>query len=511
MDVSNTGRIALLCVSLAPVFAASVNNPDGPPLVREARNGNLAAVRALIAQHADVNVASEDGTTSLHWAARADDLELTKALLAAGANPKTANRYGITPLFLAAKSGNASTTAVLLKAGADPKAALAEGENVLMAAARTGNPEVVKLLLEKGADPNVREKRFGETALMWAAGENNAAAIRELVSHGAEVNVVSDALQLAPWKWETSGMVSTMLPRGKWSALMIAARQGSREAAAALVEAKADMNLRDPDGATALVLAIINGHFDLASALVNKGADPNIADESGEAALYAAVDMNTLAEMLVRPAPKLTDELDGMGLAKILLQHGANPNARLKKPILGRQYEQGDASLGAGSTPFMRAVKSNDIPMMHLLLDSGADPLATQDDFSTPVMIAAFGGRRPGAVAGPYPVTEESAIEVMKICLSKGVDINAFNTNGQTAVHLAAGRGANKIVQFLADHGAKLDSKDKQNHTPAELAALPNRDRPTRLPGAPQDATVALLQQLISGKSVSSTQVGSTQ
>lgn len=489
-----------LLLAALGIASGATNAGDGPALVREAQAGNINAVRALLSQKADARAAAEDGTTALHWAARADDVPMIRALIGGGANVKAANRYGVTPLFLAAKNGNAATTETLLKAGADANAALPEGETVLMAAARTGNPEVVKLLLARGADANARENRLGESALMWAAAENNAAVVRTLAAAGAEVNATARLLHLAPWKWETSGMVSTMLPRGSWTALMLAARQGAREAATALAEAGANLNQRDPDGATALVLGIINGHFDLAAVLVNRGADPNSTDESGEGALYAAVDMNTLAEMLVRPAPKLTDELDALGLTKILLAHGANPNARLRKPIMGRQYEQGDASLGAGSTPFMRAVKSNDLPMMRLLLDSGADPLLTQDDFTTPIMIAAFGGRRPGAVAGPYPVTEEGAIAVMKICLERGVDINAFNTNGQTALHLAAGRGVNKVVQFLADNGAKLNSKDKEGRTPKDVAGLPNRDRATRPPGPAQESTVVLLQQLQAAK-----------
>ena len=59
---------------------------------------------------------------------------------------------------------------------------------------------------------------------------------------------------------------------------MYAARQNAVDAARALAEAGADLNLTDPDGTTALVLAIINGHFDLARMLVEKGADPNVAD-----------------------------------------------------------------------------------------------------------------------------------------------------------------------------------------------------------------------------------------
>ncbi len=134
---------------------------------------------------------------------------------------------------------------------------------------------------------------MGETALMWAAAENHPEAVKALIEGGADINAHSTVLTLAPFKWVTSGMVSTTLPRGGWTPLMYAARQNSFDAAAALADAKADLNLTDPDGTTALVFAIINAHFDLAAMLLDKGADPNVGDETGMAALYAAVDMHT--------------------------------------------------------------------------------------------------------------------------------------------------------------------------------------------------------------------------
>ena len=154
----------------------------------------------------------------------------------------------------------------------------------------------------------------------------------------------------------------TVLPRGGWTPLMYAARDGAARRRAALADPKADLNAADPDGTTALMLAIINAHFDTAAMLIEKGADPNIADSTGMTALYAAVDMHTLGPMFSRPAPKLVDKLDAADVVKLLLAKGANPNARLKRPIIGRHHTPtGDASLGEGTTPLARAAKSNDL------------------------------------------------------------------------------------------------------------------------------------------------------
>ena len=227
---------------------------------------------------------------------------------------------------------------------------------------------------------------------MWAAAENNAAAIRVLVE--AVENASSTLLKFPEFKFITSGMVTTSLPRGGWTPLMYAARQGSIDAARALADVGADLNAADPEGSTALILAIINAHFDLAEALLEKHADPNIADSTGMTALYAAVDMHTLGPMLSRPGPKFTDNLDAADLVVKLLDHDANPNVRLKRPIIGRHHDSGDAAMGEGTTPLIRATKNVDIPVIRLLR-GGADPSIPQKDYSTPMMVAIRG------VAGP--------------------------------------------------------------------------------------------------------------
>jgi ankyrin repeat protein len=491
-------------VSVAGLEAASTTIR----LTDAVKQGNRETVRALLKQRVDVNAAESDGMTALHWAVRASDVETAQLLIRAGANVKAANRYGITPLSLAATNGDAALIEALIKAGADPNTALPDGETVLMTAARTGNPAALKMLLVNGANVHAKENSQGQTALMWAAAENNPGAVQVLVESGADINARSTSLTYPQFKWVVSGMVSTSLPRGGWTPLMYAARQNATDAARALADSKADLNLRDPEGATALVIAIINAHFDLAAMLLEKGADPNVADQTGMAALYAAVDMHTLGPMLSRPVPKLVDKLDAADLVKILLARGANPNARLKRPVLGRHHDGGDASLGDGTTPLMRAAKANDVPVLRMLLEGGADPFLTQKDYTNALMIAAAGGGRVGAYASPFPVSEAGAIEAIKVLMEYGADVNAFNANGQTALHSAAQRGADNLVKFLAERGAKLDLKNKQGLTPLDVAmGLGGRGgfRAGRPPVGIQvrESTAALLKQLMAERTAS--------
>ena len=441
----------------------------------------------------NVNTPEPDGTTPLHWAVRADDTEAVRSLLRAGANANAANRYGVTPLSLAASNANATILGMLLQAGADPKAALPGGQTILMTAARTGNPEAVKLLLTRGADPNASEANYGETALMWAASENHAAATRMLIEFGAKIDARSKTMQFPQDRFGLEG-VTTVLPHGNWTALMYTARQGSLDAARALVEAGAALNLADPDGATALVLALINGHYDTAALLAEKGADPNLADSAGMAALYAAVDMNTLGEVYGRPPRKFAERRSALDLIKVLLEHGANPNAQLKSPALFRAHTPGEGTLAEGTTPLMRAAKNGDAAAMRLLLDRGADPELKQKNGATALMLAAGLGRGLGVFAKDYATEAEMAAGV-QVLLDRGVDVNAPNNNGQTALHFAA-QASDAIVKLLAAHGARLDAKDKNGRTPLDVALGGGRGRAGAVV-APRQSTAALLRQLM--------------
>ena len=464
-----TKRLVVACaIACASVTVVRANDL---PLVDAVKSGNTQAVRALVKQPGAVNLAEADGTTALHWAVRADDIATTQLLLRVGARVAAANRYGVTPLSLAAINGNPAMIEMLLKAGADPDTTMTQGETVLMRAARTGHPDALKVLVAHGADVNRKEDTLGETALMWAAAENNGAAVELLLESGADVNARSrlTAFPKANAARTANALVSVVMPRGGWTALMHAARRGAADSVRALATHGADLNAVDPDGANALIYAIINGHYDAAGTLVEKGADPNIADSRGMTALYAAVDMNTLPWIAARPAPKASDRLTSLDIVKMLLARGANPNAQLKGRVLQKMHTAGDPALAEGATSFMRAAKSGDIEIMRLLLANGADPHLQQKNHTTALMMAAGYGFKAAGTSGADRGTEAEAIEAIKLCLERGLDLNAFNDAGLTPMHMAVERG-DTIIEFLAERGARMDIKDKQGRTPLDAA-----------------------------------------
>jgi ankyrin repeat protein len=432
------------------------------------QSGDRAAVLALMKQPAEVKATDADGTTPLHWAVRSDDADLATRLVKAGANVRAANRHGVTPLTLAAMNGNATIASMLLKAGADPNEVVTRGQTVLMTAARTGNPDVVRALLDKGADVNARETQLGETALMWAASENHAAVVKVLVERGAEVEARSKPLTFPKDRFGLEGVL-TILPRGNWTALMYAARDGAPDATAALLDAGAQINATDPDGTTPLVRAIWNSHYDTAKVLLERGADPNITDTADMGALYAAVDMSSLGEVYGMPPRKVRDTATALDIIKLVIAKGGKVDARLKSPALHRNHTPGEPLLGAGTTPLMRAARNGDYQAMQILLEAGADPALAQPNGTTVLMLASGVGRGLGVFAKDYG-TEADLLEGVKTLLARKVDVNAANTNGLTALHYAAQAGLTSVVAELAKAGAALEPRDKQKRTPVDVA-----------------------------------------
>jgi ankyrin repeat protein len=471
-------RIRVGSLALVLLAFGSGSIAADAPVADAAEKNDPAAIRSLIERRDDVNRAQIDGMTALHWAAYHDDLETAKLLLGARAEVKTATRYAVTPLSLACTNGNEAMVRLFLEAGADPNTKLRGDETVLMTAARTGRPGPVKALLARGADVNAKERR-GQTAMMWAAAEGHADVVRALLAAGGDFR--------------------TPLASG-FTPLFFAVREGRTDVVRILLKAGADVNeamqpkrsaARAPGrGTTPLIVAVENGHFELAVILLEAGADPN-DQRSGFTALHTLTWVrkpNRGDEESGDPAPAGSGSLGSLQLAEKLVEHGADVNARLKRGASGRGVLN-----RTGASPFLLAAMTADVPYLKTLVKLGADPRLSNADHCTPLMAAAgVGSLATEEEAG----TEDEAIEAVNLMLELGNDINAVDDNGETAMHGAAYKNFPKVVQLLADKGAKpalWNRKNKYGWTPLLIA---EGHRPGNF--KPSPATIAALQRLIS-------------
>jgi uncharacterized protein len=421
-----------------------------PPLVEAARSGDKEALRVLLQKKVDVNAAEGDGATALHWASYRDDVENAVLLIHAGANVNAKNDLGVTPLWTASLNGSAVMVRKLLDAGANPNVPLLLGETPLMAAARSGNPEVVGQLLAKGANANLRAAR-GQTALMWAVAEKHPEVVKVLLAHGADVHARSESwrqvMAVPPHGYLE---YNRAIPHGADTALMFAARVGDLTSAKLLVAAGANVNDRDAWGVSATVLAAHSGYEELVEFLLDNKADPNLA----------AAGFSALHEAIMRRDEKMVSAL---------LAHGADPNAPLRTWTPTRRSSQDfhfEPAL-VGATPFWLAARFSEPGVMRLLVKHGADPLFVQHskyvaerfkqrtEVTTALMAATGMGGGSAWVQPARGEREALTLAAVKLAVELGVDVNAANTDGRTALDAAKALRYETVVKFLIEKGAR--------------------------------------------------------
>jgi len=282
---------------------------------------------------------------------------------------------------------------------------------------------------------------------MLAAVENHAAIARALVAAGANANTRTLEYKFQDLVGGAGGIIHDR-PQGGLTALMLAARQGALETGEVLLAGGAEINAEEPQyGFTAMQTALFNGHY---------------------------------------------------AFAKMLLDKGASVNARTKEsPPIRQQMLATTGTLEwvdfTGQTPFIRAALAGDVTVMKLLLARGADPKISTFSGTTALMAAAGVNWVVDQTADEGP---KALLEAVQLCVELGLDVNAINSMGLTAVHGAANRGSDDIIRFLASKGARLDVKDKEGRTPlvwAEGVFLATH------PARPKPSSIALLKELTGG------------
>jgi ankyrin repeat protein len=448
-------------------------------LMLAARNGNPDAVKVLIEGGANVNARETlRGTTALMWAVEQRHPAAVKALLAGGADVKLKSAgAGLPRNYLAPRvntaavkqaaerfaraAANGRTYEEQLKwerdngqfsgpptigeqlARLQGQAAAAAAPAGQSQAAATPAPEATSAASTpppSGGRGRGRggAGRGGAGAAGAAAGAARGAGAGEDETDDSEVVV--------------AGLVGS--GGGGLTALVFAAREGDLESAKLLVDAGADVNQTTEYGWTPLLTATNNRHYLLGKYLLEHGADVNKSNKGNWAPLYLATD-NRNIEGGDYPVPK--PDMDHLEYIKLLLEHGADPNGRAKDNTLTRTIFTMQWFFEDGCTPFVRAAQSSDTELMQLLLDWGADPFIPTAFGDT--ALTAAGGI--GWVEGvTYERSQKENLEAIKMLVYLGLDVNGANKDGRTALMGTAMKGRNEALQFLVDHGAKLEQRD---------------------------------------------------
>ena len=479
------------------------------PLMLAAKNGNAAVVKTLVEAGADVNAADDHGTTVLMLAASAGSAEAVRTLIEHGADVNAREgAHGQTALMFAAALNRDEAIRQLLAHRADT-AIETKAMKLPKPGPRFDDPEKPQAKpAAAGPKESAADQKTNLDALAAATGFKSAVysagaagGLAEAVQKlSAKVDELEKRLAPAQAKDPASafGIIRERgtLDMGGFTALLFAARDGSMDAARALLEGGANVNQVSASEKTSpLVMAIMNGHLDLGKFLVDWGADPNLSNAQGLTALYASVDVQWAPKGWF-PSPITGQEKTTyLELMKALLDAGADPNARLGRKLWFRSFGDHSWIDTAGATAFWRAAQSTDLEAMHLLADHGADPDLASAHGDTPLMVASGVGWGYHYSMNSIDAQGPRWMETVKYCMQLGADVNAADDRGYTALHGAAYIGNNDLINYFVEKGGDVKAVAKDKNTVADMA-----NGPTRF-GIPHPDTVALLEKLGSANS----------
>ena len=454
-------------------------------LYQAIKHNNIKAVKFFIENNANVEIATFDGTTPLVLAIEENKPKIVELLIKEG----KANIYGVYaketekyPIYCAVKNKNLNMIKILLNNNFDLK----RESYILSYAMENSDENIVKYLVENGADMYSYEI----TALYQAVLNLNPKLVEYFLDKGASIEKAGGTDVYGNIMMAAAG--SKFNNSNDKSPVDLTLLEKSAENSAKITEmliGKADKNIINDslEGKTPLIIAVGNSYIDTAKILIENGANINAVDFEGWSALSYAVNNGDIeiAKLLLENKAKIKDELliaikspiveSSINMMKLLIDNKANINYTDENGFnpLNIAIESGDMELtkflitnGANVNSLMQdgvsligyAIAQNNMDLLQILIENGANVNYTNGDSwaDTPLKTASRLGLD----------------NVVRILLTRNVDINAVDMNGNTALHTAALNSQLSVVKLLLEKNPNLDIQNKVGNTALHLAVI---------------------------------------
>ncbi len=489
-EAEEVRRIQAMIKDSPDLINAGDSQPGGTPLHRATAKGQLTVAQFLLANGANVDAKDQNGRTPLLSAASGGHKALVELLLANKANIKAADPGGRTALHLAAEHGFKNVAEVLLAHGADIDAQIRFGGTPLVLAAINGFTSVAALLLSRGANPDAQgcyyieswgsnhympgkssvggTQNYCGTPLHLAAQRGDLALAELLLTNKANLNATNDSGQTPLDAAAEKGQLAVadfLLSRGAdvnarnakpgmegWTPLHYAVSALRRDMVSLLLKNKANPNARIESpvggwfkGETPLLMACVTKSTDIIALLLDAQADPNL-DAAGWPPICITVNAGNMSQVSEFPR-----------ILKLLLDHGANVNAR---DFLGR-------------TALMLAAEQRDKASLEVLLSFKADVNARSKSGASALHFLILGPQPspnvPPRIGTWQPGWTQDLPEMAGALLDAGAEVNVQDDTGKTPLNYVphpvpaeaeAALNWPRIEQLLRQHGAVEDLPD---------------------------------------------------
>ena len=442
-------------------------------------------IRFLLENGSSVNHINSSGRTVLHDAALEENEKVFQILMSQNPDLSITDHYGRTVLFDAVEGGNLAIIREIINNIEDINIVDNNGQTTLFHAVLKEDPTVAKFLISNGIDVNILDKKR-QTALFNAVvlGSQNLPIIELLLEKGAKLNVKDFAEKtLLDEILKILSIVNSSQEKFEGKYRLVNKERNYLKLTGILIDLGLAIDRTDAEGKTVLYKEVERKNFDTIDFLIASGADINAQDKEGRTVIFDAVlkgpsNMNMIDHLIAKGSNidhrdfNERTVIDDLSEAVLITQNNKKPSARrffdikmdedyftlLKKMLIFKpRINEPKAD---GKTIIYDLLEEDNLELIKLLVNAGVDLNVVDDNQNTPLSYLVDKG-----LEITNKREKDNFLEKLVFILKFRIDVNTVDAEGKTVFHKAVMANDIEVVEKLLTKKTDLNIKDKQGRT----------------------------------------------